>query len=145
LNRLWKEKGELDKNEKRLVQLAMKAQKRAYAPYSNYCVGAAIEDSFGNYHSGCNVENASYSVAICAERAAVAKMVSRGVTRMKRVAVVTSSKMPAFPCGPCLQVLYEMGGKEIIVLAMDRSGEKIFETSVGELFPGAFTKESLTT
>ncbi len=88
-----------------LLNQAKTAQKAAYAPYSHYPVGAAVEDENGRCHTGCNVENASYGASMCAERTAIFKMISEGGTQIRGIAVVT--KDGGAPCGMCLQVIRE--------------------------------------
>jgi len=91
----------------KLVARARAARRAAYAPYSNYLVGAAILARDGRVFTGCNVENASYGATICAERAAVVKAVSEGCREFAAIALVTASRPPATPCGMCRQVLSE--------------------------------------
>jgi len=124
-----------------LVALAREAQAKAYAPYSGYRVGAALEADDGRLFSGCNVENASYGLSICAERAAVAAAVSQGATRYRRLVVVTDSDPPASPCGACRQVLAEFG-LDLEILAVGPTGEHSWH--LGALLPDAFVSERLT-
>lgn len=119
----------------RLIQLAVEARQHAYAPYSNYRVGAAILTSSGRYFTGCNVENASYPNGLCAERVAVFKAVSEGEKVFPAIAVVTGNG--GTPCGACRQVLAEFG-LETVVLIADAEGNLRQETSLLELLPGAF-------
>jgi cytidine deaminase len=125
-----------------LVAAARAAMAKAYAPYSKFFVGSCLEDDNGRLWSGCNVENASYSAAICAERTAVVKMVSEGVTRLRRVVVITSSDEPCFPCGVCRQVLREFGSTAE-VLAVNRQATAFRRSTLGELFPASFGPEQL--
>src|SRR5688572_21159302 len=92
-------------NRETLVNAAMEARERAYAPYSGYKVGAAVRDGEGRIHAGCNVENISYGLTICAERSALSRMVAGGGTQITEVAVVTADG--GAPCGACRQVLLE--------------------------------------
>ena len=105
--------------DKELVALATEARQQAYAPYSHYAVGAALLTASGKVYTGCNVENASYGMAICAERTAVVKAVSEGERDFTAIAVVTENG--GTPCGACRQVLSEFG-PDMRVLVADASG-----------------------
>ena len=123
-----------------LVAAARAAQQHAYAPYSKFRVGAAVEAEDGAVYAGCTVENASYGLTICAERAAVAAAVSAGARRLRRAAVVTDLEPPAAPCGACRQVLAEFGPALQLILA----GPSTTRTaSLAELLPLAFGPEQL--
>lgn len=135
---------DLDATSLNLVRLAVKAKKRAYAPYSKYNVGAVIKDAKGKIYSGCNVENASYPASICAERTAITKMVSKGGKQVKTVVVAASSEEPVFPCGMCLQVIQEFG-RDARVIAVNRRGTLYLEAKMSELFPFAFSPDKLST
>ena len=124
----------------RLVEAATSVRAYARAPYSGFAVGAAVLGADGCIHVGCNVENASYGLSVCAERHAVAAAVAAGTSVLSAVAVVTESSPPASPCGACRQVLAEFG--EFPVILANLAGERRI-TSVGELLPNAFTPESL--
>ena len=124
-----------------LVTAARAAQQQAYAPYSRFHVGAALESEDGRVFVGCNVENASYGLTICAERAAVCAAVTAGARRFRRVVVVSDSEPPAAPCGACRQVLAEFGQD----LRIDGVGPKGTSSwTIGSLLPSAFSKEQLT-
>lgn len=125
-----------------MVRLALRAKKRAYAPYSRYRVGAAVMDTRGKLHTGCNVENASYPAGICAERTAIAKMVSRGGKEIRLIVVAASSEEPVFPCGMCLQVIREFA-KDARVIALNGEGTLFQEETLSQLFPFAFSPEKL--
>ena len=129
-------------NEERhfLIDLAIEARRRAYAPYSRYPVGAALRTKSGKVFTGVNVENAAYPTTICAERTAVFKAVSEGEREFEVIAVVT--KNGGSPCGSCRQVLAEFG-LDTIVLIANEAGKLLQETTVSELLPGAFTPEHL--
>ena len=117
------------------------ASRKAYAPYSNFRVGAAILTGSGEVHAGCNVENASYGLAICAERNAIARMVSDADDRTVRlVAVVSPDAAPCFPCGACRQVLREFGCEEVVVLGASGEYERY---PFSEVLPHAFGPEDL--
>ena len=123
-----------------LIQTAQEARRWAYAPYSNYAVGAAILTTSGRIYDGVNVENAAYPTTMCAERVAVFKAVSEGEREFEAVAVVTENG--GSPCGSCRQVLAEFG-LETLVLIADQNGKLLLTTTVGELLPQAFTPRDL--
>jgi cytidine deaminase len=119
-----------------LIDLANEARRRAYVPYSNYPVGAALRAKSGKVYTGVNVENAAYPTTICAERTAVFKAVSEGEREFEVIAVVTDNG--GSPCGSCRQVLAEFG-LDTLVLIADGAGKLLQETTVKDLLPGAFT------
>ncbi|OGO35699.1 MAG: cytidine deaminase [Chloroflexi bacterium RBG_16_57_11] len=131
----------LDKNTRdELIRTAIEARRHAYAPYSNYTVGAALLTSTGKIFSGVNVENAAYPTTMCAERVAVFKAISEGECKFVAIAVVTLNG--GAPCGSCRQVLAEFG-LETRVLIADAQGQVVREATVAELLPGAFRPEHL--
>ena len=101
----------------RLVEAARAVRLNAHAPYSGFKVGAALETAEGAIITGCNVENATYGLTICAERVAVVKSISEGETKFTRIAIVADTEAPTPPCGACRQILWEFGGDLEIVLA----------------------------
>ncbi len=129
-----------DEMRSRLIQAAVEARQWAYAPYSNYAVGAALLTASGRIYDGVNVENAAYPTGICAERVAVFKAVSEGEREFVAIAVVTANG--GSPCGSCRQVLAEFG-LDIAVLIANLDGKVIKETSVARLLPGAFRSKDL--
>jgi len=118
-----------------LLAAAKKAQASAYAPYSNYQVGAALLTSSGTIYQGSNVENAAYPDSICAERVAVFKAVSEGHRDFEAIAVVTRDG--GTPCGSCRQVLAEFSPGALVIIA-NQNGEVVRESTVADLLPGAF-------
>jgi cytidine deaminase len=123
-----------------LIDAARAAQGRAYAPYSNFHVGAALEAEDGTIFVGCNVENASYGLTICAERAAICAAVSAGVRRFRRAVLVSDTDPPAAPCGACRQVLAEFGRE----LPIDGVGpRRTVRWTLAQLLPVAFGPEQL--
>jgi cytidine deaminase len=125
-----------------LVARARQTRDRAYAPYSNFPVGAALLGRSGRVYTGCNVENAAYPLATCAERTAVTKAVSEGERAFEAIAVVTATG--AAPCGACRQILREFGGPEgdLRVIVADTAGRSRTYT-IAELLPEAFTPDQL--
>ncbi len=122
-----------------LLALAAEAAVNAYVPYSHFAVGAALRAKDGTIYTGCNVENASYGLTICAERNAVARAIADGARRFDAIAVVTENGVT--PCGACRQVLAEFG-PEITVIVADVAGNRRVYT-LNELLPDAFTPEHL--
>ncbi|MDR2044570.1 MAG: cytidine deaminase [Clostridium sp.] len=128
--------------DRELIQAAIDARKKAYAPYSRYLVGAALLAGNGCVYTGCNVENASYGATCCAERTALFKAVSEGQTSFRAIAVVggADGEDPpayAYPCGICRQVLREFAAGDFRVLTA-RSADEFREHSLAELLPAAF-------
>ncbi|MGC2660504.1 MAG: cytidine deaminase [Bryobacteraceae bacterium] len=119
-----------------LIEAAIAARERAHAPFSGFKVGAAIEDENGRIFTGCNVENATYALSLCAERVAVAKAVSEGAGKLLRVAVVADTDMLTPPCGACRQILWEFCGNA--ELTLNNLTGKQETTSVREIFPRPF-------
>ena len=101
----------------RLLRRAAQARARAYAPYSKYRVGAAVLGKSGKIYTGCNIENASYGLTVCAERVAMFKAISEGHRVFTRIAIVADTEAPTPPCGACRQILWEFGGNLEILLA----------------------------
>lgn len=131
----------MTKEEKQsLIDLANEARRRAYVPYSNYPVGAALRTKSGRLYTGVNVENAAYPQTMCAERVAIFKAVSEGETEFEIIAVVTNNG--GSPCGGCRQVMAEFGLDTIVLLA-DGNGKLTKDTTVNELLPEAFVPKHL--
>ncbi len=126
---------------KKLKAAAKAAAARAYAPYSNFPVGAAVLSSSGKIYSGCNVENASYGLGNCAERTAIFGAVTGGEQHLKCVVVYTPTKGATAPCGACRQVIHEFGPDARVISFCD-SREEI-DVTLGTLLPGAFGPQDL--
>ncbi|MGN0707005.1 MAG: cytidine deaminase [Faecalibacterium sp.] len=125
-----------------LIRTAQAAREKAVAPYSNFLVGAALLAENGTVYTGCNIENAAFTPTSCAERTALFKAVSEGVTRFTDIAVVGSRRgeintLVTGPCGVCRQALYEFCGPELNVI-MAKTPEDYIERSLGELLPFGF-------
>ena len=128
--------------DEKLLELALNARKNAYVPYSGYAVGAALLAEDGRVFTGCNVENAAYGNTLCAERTALFKAVSEGVTKFTDIAVVGSrrgeiNQQITSPCGVCRQALFEFGGPELNVI-MAKTPDDFMERSMDELLPFGF-------
>jgi cytidine deaminase len=126
-----------DKAVAALVACAVRAREAAYAPYSEYKVGAAVVAGDERVFFGCNVENASYGLSLCAERAAMASAIAAGVKRIAAVVVVTDAETPGTPCGACRQWMAEFGGDDLVVVAANVAG-LARRFTLGELLPEAF-------
>jgi cytidine deaminase len=120
-----------------LIAAAKRVRANAYAPYSHFQVGAALLGSDGRIYTGCNVENASYGLSVCAERTAVFQAVSQGLTSFQALALVADSEEPVSPCGACRQILAEFS-PEMPVLMVNLKG-KIVRSTVEKLLPSSFT------
>ena len=124
-----------------LCQKAQEMTKMAYAPYSNFRVGAALECSDGTVFTGCNIENAAFGPTICAERTAVAKAVSEGRRDFVRIVVAGDSESPCVPCGVCRQVLREFA-PDIEIICLGSDGSEL-TTTLNDLLPHSFGPEFL--
>ena len=130
-----------------LIRAAFAARRFAYTPYSHFKVGAALLARNGQVFTGCNIESASYSPTNCAERTALFKAVSEGVTEFSAIAIVGSregevNRIVTSPCGVCRQALFEFCGPDLTVI-MARSEEDYLETTLGELLPYGFGPKNL--
>lgn len=119
-----------------LVAAAIAARDHAFAPYSRFKVGAALEDTAGRVHTGCNVENATYGLTICAERVAVFKAISEGVRDFRRIAVAADTDQLTPPCGACRQILWEFCGDIEITMSNLRNQMETYRLK--DLFPRPF-------
>jgi cytidine deaminase len=119
-----------------LLSAALAVRENAFAPYSKFRVGAALEDIDGRMHTGCNVENATYGLTVCAERVAVFKAISEGVRKFRRIAVAADTDDLTPPCGACRQILWEFCGDVEIVLVNPRGKTETYRLK--ELFPKPF-------
>ncbi|GED72812.1 cytidine deaminase [Brevibacillus reuszeri] len=125
-----------------LMAQAIEARKLAYVPYSNFQVGAALLTDSGKVYLGGNIENAAYSLCNCAERTALFKAFSEGDKVYKAIAVAADTPQAVSPCGACRQVMAELCPPDMVVILTNLKGD-VWETTVSELLPGAFTKEDL--
>ena len=131
----------VNENYEKLIKVAEKARKRAYTPYSKFKVGAAILSSDGKIFTGCNIENASFGLTVCAERVAILKAISEGSSKFEAIAIVGDTNRPCSPCGACRQVISEFG-KDIKIIMSNLKGD-IKIKKIDELLPEAFNKNDL--
>lgn len=131
----------MPQNYNELIKSALDARKFSYSPYSKFSVGAALLTKENKIYTGTNVECASYSLSICAERVAFSKAVSEGYSSFKAIAIATSRNAYIFPCGACRQFMYEFGGNLDVILVKSKSN--FIVKKLTELLPGAFDKKSL--
>jgi cytidine deaminase len=129
-------------NKQELIVEAKRARERAYVPYSNFPVGAALLMEDETVYLGANIENASYGLTNCAERTALFKAYSEGNRSVKMIAVVAGTDRPVPPCGACRQVMVELCPPDTNVILTNLKGD-ILEMTVAELLPGAFTAEDM--
>lgn len=127
-------------DKKLLIKMAFEAKKKAYTPYSGFNVGAALLTSNGKIYTGCNIESASYTPTICAERTAIAKAVSEGERSIIAIAITGDSQW-TYPCGVCRQVIREFGKDATIIIA--KSEDEYREYTLEELLPHSFGPEDL--
>ncbi|SDY52078.1 cytidine deaminase [Evansella caseinilytica] len=127
---------------KTLVEEAKKAREKAYVPYSNFPVGAALLAKNGMVYHGCNIENAAYSMCNCAERTAIFKAVSDGIREFSMLAVIADTEEPVSPCGACRQVISELLADDVKIFLANMKGD-VSEWTVKELLPGAFSPKDL--
>jgi len=126
---------------KDLIKLAKEASKKAYAPYSKFYVGAAVLFKNGEIVTGCNVENASYGLSLCAERNALSTAVAKGIdSEIVKIAIVSPNTDKCFPCGACRQWISEFSRDAVIVV---EDGEDALELKISELLPYSFDKDVL--
>ena len=119
-----------------LIDAALRARDQAHAPFSKFKVGAALLDDSGRIHTGCNVENATYGLTVCAERVAVFKAISEGVRKFRRIAVAADTSVLTPPCGACRQILWEFCGDiEVILTNLQGKTESL---RLKDLFPRPF-------
>jgi cytidine deaminase len=119
-----------------LLEAALRARNHAHAPYSKFRVGAALEADDGTVYTGCNIENASYGLTMCAERVALFKALSEGARRFRRIAVAADTTTLTPPCGPCRQLLWEFcRDADVVLVNLDGRTE---QCSVSDLLPRAF-------
>jgi cytidine deaminase len=131
----------LNKEYDKLIEEAKKAREKAYTPYSKFKVGAAVLTSEGKIFSGCNIENASFSLSTCAERVAIFKAISEGANKLKAVAIIADTKRPCTPCGACRQVISEFGENIVLIMANLKGDIKI--SKIDKLLPNAFNRDDL--
>jgi cytidine deaminase len=125
--------------ERTLLSEALRVREQAYAPYSRFAVGAALLASSGKIYVGCNVENASYGLCICAERNAIAAAIAAGERTFRAIAVVGGGDHPATPCGACRQVLVEFSPSMHVLMAAPGALENIQRATAAELLPHYFS------
>jgi cytidine deaminase len=124
-----------------LLAAALSAREHAHAPFSHFRVGAALEDSEGRVHTGCNIENATFGLTVCAERVAVFKAISEGVRSFRRIAIAADTETLTPPCGACRQILWEFCGDLELVLVNPHGKTETY--NLKQLFPKPFDVSNL--
>ena len=126
-----------------LLRLAREARDHSYSPYSNYSVGAALLTKDGTVYQGCNIENASFTPTICAERTAFFKAIFDGVRAFEAIAIIGSGELPAYPCGVCRQVMAEFCDGDFVIVTSNRDGSEIITETLDQMFPHRFGPKDL--
>lgn len=125
----------------KMYKIALQYKQNAYTPYSNYKVGCCVKDIEGNYYGGCNIENASFSPTICAERTAISKMVSEGFKLIDTILIIGDSDF-TYPCGVCRQVIKEFSNEDTkIIIAKNENEYKIY--NIEDLLPHGFSGDDV--
>lgn len=119
-----------------LLEKAKEASEKAYAPYSKFSVGACVLADSGKIYTGCNVENASYGLSICAERNAIFNAVANGEKFIDAIAIYAPKMENCLPCGACRQVIYEFRKDKVDIITQTKDGKQVYE--IDELLPGSF-------
>lgn len=126
-----------------LLKLAAEARAHSYSPYSHYGVGAALLTKDGKIYQGCNIENASYTPTICAERTAFFKAIFDGVREFEAIAVIGTGETPAFPCGVCRQVMAEFCDSDFLIITSNKDGTKVIAETLDQMLPNRFGPKDL--
>jgi len=126
-----------------LLRLATQARDRSYAPYSHYSVGAALLTKDGRIYQGCNIENASFTPTICAERTAFFKAIYDGERAFSAIAVIGSGESPAYPCGVCRQVMSEFCDGDFVIITSNRDGTEVVTETLDTMLPHRFGPKDL--
>jgi cytidine deaminase len=127
----------------KLLKLAAEARDHSYSPYSHYSVGAALLTKDGKIYQGCNIENASFTPTICAERTAFFKAIFDGVREFAAIAIIGSGDSPAFPCGVCRQVMSEFCDGEFVMIVANRDGSEVVVETLDQMMPHRFGPKDL--
>lgn len=131
----------MERSDRELIEAAMEVRENAYAPFSEFRVGAALETDDGEVITGCNVESASYGLTVCAERVAIWKAISQGKRKIKHIAVVADTEELTPPCGVCRQIIWEFGGDIPVILANLKGKTEVLQMK--DLLPRAFDTKFL--
>ena len=126
-----------------ILRLAKEARDHSYSPYSHYSVGAALLTKDGRIYQGCNIENASFTPTICAERTAFFKAVFDGVREFAAIAIIGSGELPAYPCGVCRQVMAEFCGADFVIVTSNRDGSEVVTETLDRMLPHRFGPKDL--
>ncbi len=126
------------KKQQELLELAVEARARSYSPYSHYAVGAALLTRDGKIYQGCNIENASFTPTICAERTAFFRAIYDGVRAFEAIAIIGSGETPAYPCGVCRQVMAEFCDKDFLIITANRDRTIVVPRTLEQMLPNSF-------